>query len=215
MYAKLIIGAALVAVGFLGGHYVAGVKGESNLAEAKAEFQKERDGWTQERLDWANERISISQASVDALEKANTDARAREELIRKGFTAAEKAYRNRIKELENEKNEAYHVAADVSPSGGLWAQVALESCSSVISGGSDKANVSSSSNASSRSAGTVSCRLTENYAKAIIEVVAKADYHTTLLNKCIADLNTQNEALAQVEKAEKTEQAKELKEESK
>lgn len=197
--AAAVGGALLVGLGsgFAGGHYVAKVAGEREAARLVQEFGKERTAFQAEKVAWAHERAEMNRQAFAALSAEIAKARQAEDEMRRHFASTEKKYQARIKELENARKQADSIVDNPGPDGGLWAQVDRASCYTPGSGG-DAANLSKATGNADGAATTLRCRLATPVAKALVEIVDKADKQTELLNRCIGLLaNTQPKEVIQ------------------
>jgi hypothetical protein len=189
-----------LSLGFAGGHYVA-----TNSAEAKhakvvvklnEDFQGERDSWSLERDDLHDERMAITRKAAEDLQKQRAEAEIREAALRKAVKDAEKKYKARIKELEDARTNLDNLIDDGSPDGGLWINIAAQSCAAGTSGDQHRADVPKAAYGSNRSAGTIRCRIADQDAKALVQISDTSDQRTELLNKCIGVLNPVTDELA-------------------
>jgi hypothetical protein len=210
-YIQLIIAIGVAIGGYAFGHSSATKTGELKVAavqkqmtaereKLKEDFDKERKVFNTERQGWIAERAEMNASSLRALQKAHADAANKEANIRAGFAASEKAYKKRIKELEDAKKEADRRIDDNTIAGGLWVTVEGGSCSAHPSRGESggAADMSASSGSAPGPSGSLQCRLTRPFAKALVEIVAEGDARTALLNKCIGSLSAQVSALNQL-----------------
>ena len=117
--AKLGIIILIALAGFLGGHYVASNKAIASeaLAVKAVEDQKEEveETLATERRTWDKERADLNALAAKNLQIAHDEAAAKELAVRKAVRLTEAKYQSKLKELENERNQAHNVATDTLP----------------------------------------------------------------------------------------------------
>lgn len=202
--AKLGIIILIAFAGFLGGHYVASNKAIASeaLAVKGVEDQKKvvEETLATERRTWDKERADLNALAAKNLQIAHDEAAAKELAVRKAVRMTEAKYQSKLKELENERNQALNVATDNSPTGGLWIDVTSESC--VASGSSSGAKADGVSKAGGPASGSstyLRCRIAPEPAQALVKIADTSDHRTELLNKCINTLSDQQTILNPLE----------------